>query len=93
MAGTPGVNTHDFGGTNSSDKKYALHQKNREYKGYVKHRSLHMLNYTYPTAVFVEIANIRNSSDHKRLLLSSNRQALANWLFEGTIKTLDISQQ
>jgi N-acetylmuramoyl-L-alanine amidase len=74
------------------DKKYALHQKNRGYKGYVKNRNLFMLKYTYPTAVYVELANIRNKSDHRRLLLSSNRQALANWLFEGMLKSLNISK-
>ena len=40
-------------------------------------------NYTQPTTVFVELANIRNKNDHRRILRKENRQAVANWLFEG----------
>ena len=68
------------------DKKYQQYQKGRGYKGTVKSRGLYVINYTQPTAVFVELANIRNRNDHKRLLIYSNRQALANWLFEGLTK-------
>jgi len=68
------------------DKKYKKYQKNRGYKGTVKTRGLYVLNYTQPTAVFVELANIRNKRDHKRLILNSNRQAVANWLYEGLTK-------
>lgn len=66
--------------------KYAQYQKGRGYKGYVKPRGLYVLNYTQPTAVFVELANIRNTANHERLVKSVNRQALANWLYEGLIK-------
>jgi N-acetylmuramoyl-L-alanine amidase len=65
------------------DKKYQQYQKGRGYEGTVKSRGLYVINYTQPTAVFVELANIRNKSNHKRLLLNTNRQAIANWLFEG----------
>ncbi|MDF1698162.1 MAG: N-acetylmuramoyl-L-alanine amidase [Saprospiraceae bacterium] len=68
------------------DKKYAQYQKGRGYKGTVKSRGLYVINYTQPTAVFVELANIRNRNDHKRLILNTNRQAIANWLFEGLTK-------
>ena len=68
------------------EKKYKQHQKGRGYKGTVKSRGLYVINYTQPTAVFVELANIRNKTNHKRLLPSENRQALANWLFEGLTK-------
>ena len=64
-------------------EKYNHFQKNRGYKGFVKSRNLHMLNNTYPTSVFVELANIRNRSDHERLVIASNREALAKWMFEG----------
>lgn len=64
-------------------KKYDRYQKGRGYKGYVGERGLYMLRNTAPPAVFVELANIRNKHDHKRLLIHTNRQALANWLFEG----------
>lgn len=63
--------------------KYDRYQKGRGYKGTVKHRNLHMLRTTAPPTVFVELANIRNVNDHRRILPNSNRQALANWLFEG----------
>lgn len=64
-------------------RKYDKYQKGRGYKGTVKHRNLHMLRATSTPTVFVELANIRNKNDHRRLLPYSNRQALANWLFEG----------
>jgi len=65
------------------EKKYNRYQKNRGYNGTVKPRGLYVINYTQPTTVFVELANIRNLNDHRRLKLNSNRQAVANWLFEG----------
>lgn len=67
-------------------KKYDQYQAGRGYKGTVKARGLYVINYTQPTTVFVELANIRNKNDHRRIKLSSNRQAVANWLFEGLTK-------
>lgn len=67
--------------------KYELHQKNRGYKGSIKvGNHLYMLNRTLPPAVFVELANIKNKNNQKRITLPSNRQALAEWLAEGLIK-------
>jgi N-acetylmuramoyl-L-alanine amidase len=71
------------------DKKYNTFQKGRGYKGYVRERNLYVLRNTHPAAVFVELANIRNKYDHRRLLLESNRQALANWLFEGLVDAVE----
>lgn len=68
------------------DEKYGLHQKNRGYNGTVAARNLYMLKKTLPTSVYVELGNIRNEKDQKRLVLESNRQALANWFLEGVIK-------
>ena len=68
------------------EKKYEKHQKGRGYKGTVKSRGLYMINYTHPPVVFIELANIKNPKDQQRILLSSNRQALANWLFEGLVR-------
>ncbi len=65
--------------------KYDKFQKGRGYKGTVQSRGLYLVNYTNPPTVFIELANIQNPSDQKRILLNSNRQALANWLFEGLI--------
>lgn len=68
------------------DSKYAKHQKNRGYYGHVEDRGLYMVRNTAPTMLFVELANIKNPDDQQRLLINSNRQALANWLFEGLRK-------
>jgi len=68
------------------EAKYALHQKDRGYHGFVEDRGLYMVRTVKPTNVFVELANIRNPDDQRRLLINTNRQALANWLFEGMRK-------
>jgi N-acetylmuramoyl-L-alanine amidase len=65
------------------ESKYDAFQKGRGYHGYVDERGLYMLRKVDPTAVYIELANIRNKSDHVRLMEYTNRQALANWLFEG----------
>lgn len=83
-----------YNGQNASSKKMALnaqevfarkyekHQKGRGYHGYVEDRGIYMVRAVKPPMLFVELANIRNDADQKRLLLNTNRQALANWLFE-----------
>lgn len=71
---------------NTIEDKYNQYQKNRGYSGTVKSRNLHMLRETNPVAVFIELGNIRNSSDQKRFIIESNRQAVANWLVDGLIK-------
>ena len=67
-------------------EKYEQHRKGRGYEGSVSARNLYVLRNTHPTAVFVELANIQNRNNHQRILPSSNRQVLANWLYEGIIK-------
>lgn len=64
-------------------KKYAKHQPNRGYQGTVTPRELYMLNKTMPVQVYIEVGNIQNAKDRKRLLIADNRQALANWIFYG----------
>jgi N-acetylmuramoyl-L-alanine amidase len=49
-------------------------------------RNLHVLRKTKPTAVFIELGNIRNSQDQKRFVIEDNRQAVANWLAEGLLR-------
>lgn len=66
--------------------KYDKHQKNRGYHGHVEDRGIYMVRNIKPDMVFVELANITNEVDQKRLLINTNRQALANWLFEGLRK-------
>ncbi len=66
-------------------EKYNSYQKNRGYKGTVKTRNLHMLTQTLPTCAYVELGNIQNEYDQKRIILPSNREALAKWLYEGIV--------
>jgi N-acetylmuramoyl-L-alanine amidase len=65
---------------------YDEHQKGRGYEGVVKDRDLYMLRETRPTAVYIELGNISNTFDQKRLLIPNNRQAIANWIAEGIAK-------
>lgn len=72
-------------------EKYDYYRKNRGYKGTVTARDLHMLRETDPTAVFIELGNIKNPNDQARLVIEGNRQLMANWLFEGLLR--DAKQQ
>ncbi len=67
--------------------KYDEVQKGRGYLGEVKSRDLHMLRETKPVSVFMELGNIANDFDQKRLLLPNNRQAIANWLCLGILNS------
>ena len=67
-------------------EKYDIHRKGRGYSGSVSSRNLYVLRKTNPKAVFVELANIQNANNQKRILPYTNRQVLANWLFEGLTK-------
>jgi len=64
-------------------EKYRIHRSSGTYSGTVSGRGLYVLRKTNPPAVYVELANIQNSNDQKRIMPSSNRDALAKWLFEG----------
>lgn len=65
--------------------KYNRHQPGRGFTGTVDKRGLYVLKNTTPASVFVELGNIQNSFDQQRIILSDNRQALANWLCEGFV--------
>lgn len=67
-------------------QKYAKYRADGAYHGTVSCRNLYMLRVPYPTTLYVELANIKNESDRKRIVPSTNRQALANWLCEGLSK-------
>ncbi len=67
------------------EEKYNYYRKNRGYKGFVRDCNLFMINNTYPTSVLVELANIKNKSDQKRLTDPNNRELLAQWMYEGII--------
>jgi len=64
-------------------RNYRKHRSSGRYYGTVSARDLHMLRETKPVSVYVELGNIRNTFDQQRVVLESNRQALANWLLEG----------
>ena len=66
-------------------EQYHKYQPGRGFTGTVSSRELYVLNNTTPAGLFAELGNIRNSSDQRRFLLSSNRQALANWMCLGLI--------
>lgn len=68
------------------ESKYGKHQPNRGFSGTVSGRNLYVLAHSTPVSVFVELGNIQNALDQKRLVIPSNRQALANWLMEGFLK-------
>lgn len=66
--------------------KYATHQPGRGFTGTVSGRDLYVLQHTDPVGVFVELGNIQNQSDLRRLIISENREALAKWLKDGIVK-------
>ena len=67
------------------ERKYA-EQGNRKYTGTVRNRDLYVIKYSNPPALFVELGNIQNVNDQKRFLKPENRQAIAEWLYEGFTK-------
>lgn len=68
------------------DAKYKKFQPNRSYAGTFEDRtSLYLVKKTHPAMTFIEIGNIRNAKDQRRILDPDNRQALANWISEGIL--------
>jgi len=67
-------------------QKYAIHQPNRGYNGTVSERNLYVIKNSHPPSVFIELANINHTRDQKRLIISDNRQAVSNWLYDGLIE-------
>ncbi|NJB85074.1 N-acetylmuramoyl-L-alanine amidase [Lewinella marina] len=63
--------------------KYDQYRPGRGYEGSVSERDLHMLRETKPSGVYIELANIANSSDQQRIINPRNRQLLADWLLMG----------
>ncbi len=75
---------------NTFKNKYARYQPNREYTGAISTRNLYMVQNTLPPMTYIELGNIRNSKDQKRILDYENRDAMAKWIAEGLI--LDFEQ-
>ncbi|RRQ50484.1 N-acetylmuramoyl-L-alanine amidase [Maribacter algicola] len=68
------------------EAKYRQYQPNRNYSGTFEDRtSLFLVKKTHPAMTFIEIGNIRNEKDQRRILDPDNRQALAKWISEGVI--------
>lgn len=67
------------------EQKYSKHQPNRGFSGTVSSRNLYVLTNSTPVGVYVELGNIQNTFDQRRLVIGSNRQALAKWLMEGFV--------
>ncbi len=65
--------------------KYKKYQPNRAYNGTFSDRSLYLVNYTLPAMAYIEIGNLQNKKDQRRILYSVNRQALAEWISEGVL--------
>ncbi|MDR3250769.1 MAG: N-acetylmuramoyl-L-alanine amidase, partial [Tannerella sp.] len=65
--------------------QYRKHQPDRGFTGTVTTGNLYVLNNCNAVSLFAELGNIRNSFDQRRFLLSSNRQAIANWMCRGFI--------
>ncbi len=70
----------------SVKSNYLKYRKGRGYSGQVKGRELYMLKYSFPTAAFIELGNIRNPEDQKRVVVPRNRQVVADWLTEGILQ-------
>ena len=67
-------------------RKYKKYQPNRKYTGTFEDRtSLYLVKKTHPAMTFIEIGNIRNKKDQRRILDPDNRQALAKWISEGVL--------
>ncbi|MBK7408225.1 MAG: N-acetylmuramoyl-L-alanine amidase [Saprospirales bacterium] len=67
-------------------QKYEQYRSSGQYFGTVTPRDLYMLRETNTPSVYIELGNIRNAFDQQRIIIESNRQALANWLLEGILK-------
>ena len=66
--------------------RYKRAQPNRAYSGNVSERgTLYEVRNSRAPVVFMELGNIRNSKDQRRFLVPDNRQALANWIYEGLL--------
>lgn len=67
-------------------EKYKKYQPNRDYFGTFEDRSnLYLVKNTLPAMTFIEIGNIKNKKDQRRILDPDNRQALAKWIGEGVL--------
>ncbi|WP_196890696.1 N-acetylmuramoyl-L-alanine amidase family protein [Aureivirga marina] len=71
---------------NTFKRNYKKYQPKRSYEGTVSSRNLYMIKNTYPSMVYIELGNIRNSRDRKRIINPENREAMAKWIKEGVLE-------
>jgi N-acetylmuramoyl-L-alanine amidase len=69
--------------------RYMKAQPGRGYTGTVSSRDLFMLREVKPTSIYIELGNIQNLADQQRFIIVNNRQAIANWLFQGFVNTIN----
>jgi N-acetylmuramoyl-L-alanine amidase len=67
------------------EEKYQLYRKEEVYNGTVTSRPLYVVRHSNPEPIFIELANIHNPEDRKRILYPKNRQLIADWITEGFI--------
>ncbi len=75
---------------NTIKEKYDKNQPGRGYQGRIYGRNLWTLRNAIPFGVYVELGNIQNPQDQIRLIEPSNRQAIANWLYQGILRAYNI---
>lgn len=68
------------------EEKYEVYRKEEKYNGSVSSRPLYVVRNSDPEPIFIELANIHNPEDRKRILFPKNRQLLADWITEGFSK-------
>jgi len=74
-------------------RKYKKFQPNRLYNGtFMERSSLYVVKNTLPAMAYIEIGNIRNKKDQRRILNPDNRQALAKWISEGILLDYESSK-
>ncbi len=66
-------------------RKYKKYQPNRAYNGTFSERNLYLVNFTLPAMAYIEIGNLQNKKDQKRIIYPVNRQALAEWITQGVL--------
>ena len=75
-------------------RKYKKFQPNRVYTGtFMQRSSLYVVKKTLPAMAYIEIGNLRNKKDQRRIFDPDNRQALAKWISEGIILDYESSMK
>lgn len=68
------------------ESRYARYQPNRGFTGTLGPRDLFVLEKSNPPGVLVELGNFHNKRDQQRIIMSLNRQTVAQWFADGFVK-------